>query len=422
MPEIADRNEKPVIGMILKGFPRISETFISNEILLLEKNGFNLHLFSMRQPRETFSHESVHRIRAGVDYLPETLLRHLGKLLKDNAVLAAKDPEAYRGALFLAARRFRRTGKSATIKHLLQAGYVVNRLLPRRPVTHLHAHFAHSPTSVAMFAARLSGLPFSFTAHAKDIYTSDPVQLAEKLQAARFVVTCTEFNRRYLTRLAPELEKRIHRVYHGIDVGLFAGQKPIRTETRSPFDILTVARLTAKKGLPTVLEALKSLKETGFLFQHTLIGDGEDRSRIESLIGKLDLRADVQLLGTQPHDVVLSHYQRADAFVLGCEVAANGDRDGIPNVFMESMAMGVPVVATRVSAIPEIVSDGQTGLLVEPGRPDEMAAALRRILTDSELRKRVIIAARQRVTERFDNRVLIQRLVEIYKGQMSDDR
>ena len=197
---------KPVLGMVLKGYPRISETFISNEILLLETLGVSIHIFSMRRPRESFSHASVKRIKAAVDYLPHELLRPIFPLLYHNMRLALKRPAAYRRALAMACARFRRTRKSATIKHLLQAGYLVRRFLPGTGVTHLHAHFAHSPTSVAMFASILSGLPFSFTAHAKDIYTSNPRQLAEKIRLARFVVTCTGYNRDHLEALLKRAE------------------------------------------------------------------------------------------------------------------------------------------------------------------------------------------------------------------------
>jgi len=183
--------------MVLKGYPRISETFISNEILLLERLGFSIHLFSMRHPREPFTHHGVKEIRAAVDYLPERLLASLPRSLYHNFQLAVKKPRNYSRAFQTAVRRFLRTRKSATIKHLLQAGYLVNHFLPGRNVVHFHAHFAHSPTSVAMFASQLSGIPFSFTAHAKDIYTSNPEQLKEKISLARFVVTCTEYNRRY---------------------------------------------------------------------------------------------------------------------------------------------------------------------------------------------------------------------------------
>jgi glycosyltransferase involved in cell wall biosynthesis len=411
---------KPILGMILKGYPRISETFISNEIYLLEKLGFPIHLFSMRQPRENFTHASVTRIKADVDYLPETLLRPLPRLIYHNFLLALQKPAVYAKALKTAVQRFLRTRKSATIKHLFQAGYLVHHLLPGRSITHLHAHFAHSPTSVAMFTSLLSGLPFSFTAHAKDIYTSDPRQLREKLALARFVITCTDYNRRYLSQLYDGGPDTISHVYHGIDTGLFSLHQETPQMPTKPYQILTVARLIAKKGLPTVYRALKELQARGIPFEHILIGDGEDRQKVLALIKSLDLKTHTRWLGTQPHDVVLDHYRQAHLFVLGCEVAANGDRDGIPNVLLESMAMGVPVVATAISAIPELVETEKTGLLVRPGQPKPLAEAMIRLLTNTELRTRVISAARQRVMQDFDNKVLIKQLADIYKSEINE--
>jgi glycosyltransferase involved in cell wall biosynthesis len=405
----------PVLGMILKGYPRISETFISNEILLLEKLGFTIHLFSMRKPREDFTHDSVKKIRARVDYLPESLLKPLPRLLYHNLMLASKNPGVYVAALKTAWRRFLRTRKSATLKHLFQAGYLANRLLPASGVTHLHAHFAHSPTSVALFTSRLTGLPFSFTAHAKDIYTSDPRQLGEKIELSRFVVTCTEYNRRHLLEISDGHQTPIHRIYHGIDMGLFAGKERDRHHSGQPCRILTIARLTAKKGLPTVYRALKILADSGLEFEHILIGDGEERESILQLIKDLGLTSVTRWLGTRPHHVVLEHYRAADLFVLGCEVAANGDRDGIPNVLIESMAMGVPVVATDISAIPELVQNEKTGLLAPPGQPGKLAEAMQRMLIDAELRNRLTAAAREHVLREFDNGTLVRDLAEIYR-------
>ena len=407
----------PVLGMILKGYPRISETFISNEIRLLEQLGFAIHLFSMRQPREDFTHESVKKIRARVDYLPETLLKPLPRLLYHNLILASKKPRVYAAALKTAMRRFLRTHKSATIKHLFQAGYLANRLLPASGVTHLHAHFAHSPTSVAMFTSQLTGLPFSFTAHAKDIYTSDPRQLREKIELSRFVVTCTEYNRRHLLEISDGHKTPIHRIYHGIDVDLFSGNCGEQQNPAQPYRILTIARLTAKKGLPTVLRALKLLTDKGLSINHILIGDGDDRDMILALVNELGLTSVTRWLGTQPHHEVLEHYRNTDLFVLGCEVASNGDRDGIPNVLLESMAVGVPVVVTDISAIPELVENGVSGLLVPPRKPERLAEAMQTMLTDPELRKRIIPAARQTVADDFDNRQLIHDLAEIYRRE-----
>ena len=407
------KGQKATIGYILKGYPRISETFISNEIHLLEQLGFSLHLFSMREPRESFTHENVNQIRAAVDYLPSTLLLPLPRLLYHNFKLARERPQAYSEAFRLMITRFRRKKKVATIKHLLQAGYLVHALLPGTGVRHLHAHFAHSPTSVALFAHKLSGLPFSFTAHAKDIYTSEQRQLQEKIALAKFVVTCTEYNRRFLQELALG-GPSIHRVYHGIDTELFSGQSQSRIPS-PPYQILSIARLVDKKGLPTVFRALRNLLDQGYSLNYTLIGDGEKRRSILEQLHNLGLGAICTWLGTQPHHRVIEEYRKADLFVLGCEVASNGDRDGIPNVFLESMAMGVPVLATRVSAIPELVEDGVTGLLVNPGDHELMAQSMLKILGDGQLRQRIITAAHRRVSREFSNRELILKLAEVFE-------
>ncbi len=425
----------PVLGMILKGYPRISETFISNEIGLLESLGFTVHILSMRHPREDFTHASVTRIRARVDYLPETIQGNLGRLLAANLEWLVRHPLRYARGLARMAVRLARTRKAATVKHLLQAGYIASRVLPGSGVGHLHAHFAHSPTSVASFASLLTGLPFSFTGHAKDIYTQNPDRLVEKMAEARFVVTCTGYNAEHLAELAngngatagtPGAAKTdgaaraatpIHRVYHGIDISLFAPGEP-RLAPAPPYTILTVARLTPKKGLPTVFAALAALRRRGVAFRHVLIGSGEERPALERLARELGLEEHIEWLGTQPHEVVISHFRQADLFLLGCEVSGNGDRDGIPNVLVESMAMGVPVVATTVSALPELIPDDSYGLLVPSGDPEALAHAVAQLLTDLPLRRQVIENARARVVEHFDNRKLAGDLAAIFRAHM----
>lgn len=402
----------PVLGMVLKGYPRISETFISNEIRLLERRGFAIRIISMRQPRESFTHDSVKEIRARVDYLPSEFSGNFLRMLRANWRAALRYPAGYRSAAATALRRFLRSKRLASLKHFFQAGVIAGEVLPDSGISHLHAHFAHSPASVTSLAACIGGLPFSFTGHAKDIWTQNPESLQEKIAEASFVVTCTGYNRDYLDSLN-ESRTPLYKVYHGIDLGLFAPVAEPRTPA-PPYRIMTIARFTAKKGLPTVLRALRRLADEGMDFSYCLIGDGEDKANILTMLRELGLAERTQWLGTQAHDVVLQEFARADCFAIGCEVAPNGDRDGIPNVLVESMAMGVPVVATRVSGIPELIEDGVTGLLVDQGNDEAMAVAIRRGIEDEAWRRRAIPAAADFVSRVFDARRCIEELVEVY--------
>ena len=411
--EKMEKNTSTTLCMVLKGYPRISETFISNEILVLESLGFHIHIISMRHPREAFTHASVKQIKANVDYLPSSILRHILPLGYHNLMLALKRPKVYFQAVKKAAVRWMRTRKSATLKHLLQAGYLVHKCLPGKNIVHFQAHFVHSPTSVALFSSLLSGIPFSFFAHAKDIYTSDPRQLKEKIDMARFVVTCTRYNRNYLSTLAGTTNTPIFCVYHGINLGYFS-PKADHVSCSAPYQLLTVARITEKKGLENVYRALAILRDRGLEFTHTLIGEGEDKDKVVRLIKTLGLENRTRLCGTLTHEDVIDHYASSDLFVLGCQIAGNGDRDGIPNVMAESMAMNLPVVATRVSGIPEFLEDRVSGMMVPQKDPLALANAMEMILTDDELRKKVTLEARKRITRDFNNQKLIKDLAGIY--------
>ncbi|MEE4240809.1 MAG: glycosyltransferase family 4 protein [Desulfopila sp.] len=416
MEPTSNTTSSPALGYILKGYPRISETFISNEILQLERQGFTLTLFPMRQPREDFTHASVKQIRAQVHYLPTNLLQDFFRLIVPNVRLFLKSPRRYGQTFKLSLKRFMRSRKAATFKHFLQAGYLVEKHLTgknRAHVEHLHGHFAHSPTSVTMFASLLSGIPYSFTAHAKDIYTSNREQLTEKMEKARFVVTCTRYNARYLEAMRKTSSPPIHCIYHGIDVSLFQSAGS-RLECLPPYTLLTVARLTEKKGLPILYHALQLLKHQGVAFRHILIGDGDDKKEILQLIRDLSLTDCCTWLGTRTHAEVLTHFRESDLFLLSCRIADNGDRDGIPNVLVESLAMGVPALSTEVSAIPEIIEHRLTGLTVPPDDSKKLAEAALELLTDRELRRTVIEKGRLRIERDFDNLASTAKLADIF--------
>lgn len=412
------------LGMLLKGYPRISESFISMEILLLESLGIPLEIYSLRQPREDFAHDHVKQIRARVTYLPEYFLSAPRIFLESNLKLLNLLGARYTACLAGALRRAVERKKSATVRHFLQAGHLARIRLSGSPVRHIHAHFCHTPASVACFASELTGLPFSFTAHAKDIYTSEPDQLVRKIRKARFVVTCTRYNADYLKRLKGSAENGereltpIHTIYHGIDLDLFEfnGSRP----AGPPWNILSVGRMVPKKGYDDLLKALKLLEETGLDFRFIHIGSGESEPLVRQMIRDLGLQHRVRLLGTLTHREVLAHYRTAHCFALACKIAANGDRDGIPNVLVEAMATGLPVVATSVSAIPELVEDGVTGFLAEPENPAAVANAIRNTLLNSAGHSERVKNARAKVERDFDNRKCVTRLHSLFKSAIED--
>lgn len=373
-----------------------------------------MHLFPMRQPRENFCHASVKQIKAAVDYLPTELFQDFHRLLLPNLFQAFQSPRKYKKALIAAKQGLNRGSELSTLKHLLQAGYLVHyHLQGTCNIQHLHGHFAHSPTSVTLFASVMSNIPFSFTGHAKDIYTSKPEKLRRKIEMAKFVVTCTAHNKKFLEDLAGSTTTPIHCVYHGIDLSLFQNSFT-NTPISSPYRLLTVARITEKKGLPTIYNALSLLKKRGMNFRHTLIGDGDDRKKIEKLITELGLKSDCTLLGTRTHEEVLEKFKESDAFLLGCEIAQNGDRDGIPNVLVESLAMGVPAISTTVSAIPEVLLHEETGLTVSPKEPDDFANAIEKVLHNQDLRNKLRQKGQDFVQENFDNSKWIKKLSDIF--------
>jgi glycosyltransferase involved in cell wall biosynthesis len=410
--------ETPVLVMVLKGYPRLSETFISNEILRLESLGLRLRIASMRDPRENARHASIYRIKADVTYLPDRILPALGELLYENLRAALDWPAGYARAVWRMLGQLVKTRRSATLKHLLQAGFLCRRAIGPGETVHLHAHFAHSPTSVALYAGCIRNLPVSFTGHAKDVWTQEPQKLAAKIGRAAFVVTCTKANAAYLKKLSPN-GTPVYAVYHGIDLGLFNGDLATAPAVPGrpggpPWRVLTVARLTAKKGLDTVLAALGELARQGVDVTYDLVGAGEDRLALEAQARELGLADRVTFHGALPHEAVLDLYRRAHVFALGCRVLPNGDRDGVPNVLVEAMAMGVPVAATDVSALPELALDGQTALTCPPDDPAALAEAIRRLVTDAPLRERLTQAARQAVARDFDNVANTRALAEIF--------
>ena len=422
--KISDQQPGTSIGFILKGYPRLSETFILNEILLLEQMGLTLHIFALRNPGEAKVHDKVRQVRAGVTYIPDYFWPYFWAFIKANLLLWWSRPSLYWQAWRFAVTMSVRHWSSSTIKRFVQAAYLVQNHLPadaakqrsdskidrgqdRVAVSHFHAHFSHGPTTVAFFTSWLTSLNYSFSAHAKDIYLQERDFLRHKLLRASFVVTCTEFNRNYLQHVAGK-EAIIQRCYHGIDLKAFAAPA-IRLFHTSPH-ILSIGRLVPKKGFPTLLQALHFLRRGGYQFRCSIIGDGPLQYELLQQRAALRLADWVELLPPMSQGDLLDYYRRADLFTLACEVQENGDRDGIPNVIVEAMAMGLPIVSTRISGIPECVDDGVNGMLVAEKDPLALAVAIALLLGEPEWAQQLGRAGREKVEREFDARRNVEQI------------
>jgi glycosyltransferase involved in cell wall biosynthesis len=273
-----------------------------------------------------------------------------------------------------------------------------------RDVSHLYAHFLHTPASVARYAAIMLGLPWSCSAHAKDIWTSPDWEIAEKLADVAWAVTCTRAGFERLAGLAPAPDK-VGLVYHGLDLDRFpppATARPGRAGANSdePVIILSVGRAVEKKGYGDLLKALALLPtDLNWRFRH--IGGGGNSDRLAAESARLGVADRIDWLGARPQERVLRELRAADLFVLPSKIGKDGDRDGLPNVLMEAASQALPLLATRLSGIPELVEDGRTGLLVEPGDFEALARSLTRLIQDPGLRRELGAAGMRKVGESF---------------------
>jgi glycosyltransferase involved in cell wall biosynthesis len=402
-----------VIGFVLKGYPRLSETFIAEEIRALERRGLDIRIISLRRPTDRIAHPVHGDIAAAIIYLPEYL--HHEPLRVWRAWRAVRRRAGYRESFARWLRdlrrdpsrnRLRRFGQALVLAHEAAAG-----------LTQLHAHFLHTPASVARYAAGLVGLPWSVSAHAKDIWTLPDWEAREKLAECRWAVTCTAIGHRHLAALAPDAG-RVLLSYHGLDLTRFttpptrSGSGPVdspRADVRpgrdgsdpgDPVMILSVGRAVAKKGYHDLLAAL-ALLPGGLAWRFVHIGGGTLAGELRNEARRLGLADRIEWRGAAAQEAVLAAYRAADLFVLASRVAADGDRDGLPNVLVEAGSQRLACLSTRVSAVPELIEEGQSGLLVEPGDPAGLARALEQLIRTPSLRDRLGCSVESRVRRDF---------------------
>ena len=404
------------IAVILKGYPRLSETFIAQELLGLERAGFDLTLISMRHPTDTKRHPVHDEIRAPVHYLPEYLYQEPLRVVR-GLVKSARLP-GFKGAFRaflkdlrhdLTPNRFRRFGQAAVLCAEWPAG-----------VDWLHAHFIHTPASVARYTSLMNGIPWTCSAHAKDIWTSPDWELEGKLSHTRWTVTCNQTGFDRLRGLANGRD-HVHLSYHGLDLdrfGRFLGEHSMRDGSNpdEPVTVVSAGRAVDKKGYDVLLKALSLLPgDLSWRFVH--IGGGPNLAAMTQLADKLGIAGRTTWNGALDQQEVLEHYRRSDLFALACRITPDGDRDGLPNVLVEASSQRLVCVSTDISGIPELLQDGENGLVVPPEDPQALAAALERLIRDPALRKRLGEAAEQRVRAEFDHHTSIRQLKSLFETE-----
>lgn len=397
--------QKPLksrVAIVLKGYPRLSETFVAQEILGLKRLGLVFDIVSLRQPTDEKTHPVHDEIAAEPLYLPEYLYTDPLRVLR--GWRKARRLPGYKAALRLFLKDWRRDPTPNRGRRFGQA-LVLAAELPQDTGL-IYVHFLHTPGSVARYGAVMRGLPFGVSAHAKDIWTIPDWEKTEKLEACAFLVTCTAANAQHLKALAPD-PARVGLVYHGLDFQRFpvppASERRARdgSDPADPVLLLTVGRLVDKKGHAGLIEAFARLP-ADLAATLDIVGGGPLKADLRALARRLGVEPRVRFLGSMAQAEILRLYRAADLFALNCRISDDGDRDGLPNVLMEAQSQGLACLSTDVSAVPELLIDGETGLLVAPDDTGAFAAALERAVRDPALRDRLGMAGLTRVRAQFE--------------------
>jgi glycosyltransferase involved in cell wall biosynthesis len=399
------------IAYIVSRFPKLSETFVYREINELRRQGANVLCFSIHRPEPEPLPPAAAHFRQETTYLwPPHPARFVLSLLH----FASIAPARFLQTLQLYWRRVPRhfTGKKRFVLHVLEGAYLAY-LCKRRRIDYIHAHFANGPSSVAMAASELSAIPFGFTCHAQDIY-ADPLLLDLKIERAQIALTISDFNRNYIREkfsLQTPSNLEVHRV--ALDLTEFRPPRAARANSASPL-ILTIGRLVPKKGFIHLIRACEILAQQQKAFRCWIVGDGPERAALQTAIAQANLQDRVSLLGAQAD--VKKFLRQAEVYVQPSVVDNSGDRDGIPTTLMEAMAMQVPVIATNVAGIPELIQHEYHGLVVSPADPAALAQAILRLQVDERLRQTLVANASQHIAKQHNLAVNTKKLLDKIAG------
>lgn len=408
-PETAVR-----VAYLVSRFPKLTETFVLYEILAMRQFGIEVSLFPLRRERTEVMHAEAREVVESACFTPVFCS---WQLLWAHMFFMVTKPWTYvtTVATLLRANFGSRRYLAGAIAYFPKAGLLA-RKMKRLGIQHLHAHFASHPAAVAYVINRLTGIPFSFTAHGSDLHR-DRHMLREKVDASTFVVAISDYNREVILReCGHTCREKTHVIHCGVDTSKFSC-RDIETafeNKNGPFKIVCTGTLHEVKGQSHLIQACRSLKDQNLDVECHLIGDGPDRKVLEEQTARLGLRDQIIFHGRLPHQGVVQHLKSADVLVAPSVPTKCGRREGIPVALMEAMSSGVPPIASDLSGIPELVIDEITGLLVPPGDAAGLAAALTRLYSDHSLRRRLAQQARQKVESEFDLRDNAIRLAECF--------
>jgi glycosyltransferase involved in cell wall biosynthesis len=389
------------VAYVVRSWPRLSQTFVLNEVLAVERAGVDLEVFALARSDDDIVQPEVADVRASVTYLGE---RGVGARVAAHVRAFVRSPRRYVTTALMVARtpRLDEGYRNSTRWGCLDAAVELAARLRATRVEHVHAHFAHDPTLVAQLAHRLGGPAFTFTAHARDLYQIPPASLAERVHASQGVVTCCAVNAEHVRAVVGDAAAaKVRLVHHGIALDELRPADPAAAPRRAVPLVLSIGRLVEKKGFGDLLTALAKVAAAGHDFRCEIHGEGPDRDALVTLARELDLDARVSFPGARARRELLDVYRRADVFALTPFVTDDGDRDGIPNVLLEAMAFALPVVTTEAGGIAELVTDGANGSLLAPRDVDGVAAAIAALLTDPACRARFGAAGRATVEAEF---------------------
>lgn len=384
------------IAYIMSRFPKITETFILYEMIEMEKLGHRISLYPLLREKQPVAHPEVGPFLRRARFQPFISL----PILRANRHYLFTSPGRYLRMIFEVLR-----GTFGSLNFFFGALGILPKAvkfaldMQKEGVEHVHAHFCTHPAVAALIIHRLTGIPFSFTAHGSDLHVERRM-LCRKIAAAAFAVTISDFNKKVMVEECHgAYAEKIHVVHCGIDPDYFVPKEAIDRD--GPLKIICVASLEEVKGHRYLIEACRKLRDHDLPFQCDFVGDGPLREKIVAQIKEHSLETQVVLRGMQPRQQVMNMMRAADVKVLASVPTAQGKREGIPVVLMEAMAVGLPVISTRLSGIPELVQDGDTGILVEPGDSDGLAAALQKLAGNARLRRHMGLQGRELILRAF---------------------